>query len=338
MVVAALLLSIPVFTTNPVKAGVPTLDGKKIYVVRLGMDESCLRPLTELLRGEGADVRVDQYRLAPDWILENYDVFIILVGCENPSHIFELVKGGKGLLAITCYSPGNPYLVAFAGATFDPPPSAEITSDWIVDHPINEGVRAISAFPIKLVSSTAYPLAVAEGKKYDRRENLILATADIAGKGRVVAVVIGPEWGLYGERFREWFMAHDNALFIKNAVYWLAKEEVPPFSRELPTLISLESKVNELSENITRLAQQLNEFRANLRNIPEFVSLERQLSELGGTLRDIQNELTRVRQENAALNRELSQIKTWMLLATVMSVVAVLVSAVALLRKARRGF
>jgi hypothetical protein len=335
-IISIILSFIFFFSTIFITTTYAKVEGIKVLIVA---DKSYnYKELANLLESEGFSVSILP---GSSTQIGHYNVFII--GDSGSDEVFpsiyEQVKKGAGLLLVDL----NYYVYKVFGLAgvvvalreaLQPEWKDDSTSK-IIAHPVTKGVRSISLFGsyLHIISSNAYPLIIGNFETWGV-EDPVLAVASTYGQGRIIAIG--------GRHFAE---SHelskgDNALFLKNAVYWLAGLDVPEFTHKLPTLISLKDEVSKLSENITRLNkdiaflfEQLSKFEANIENMPEFISLKKQLSNIENTLNNFQSTLTEVKKENEDLRKELLQTKMLSYCVIAIAIVMILVSAITLFRK-----
>jgi hypothetical protein len=334
-IISIILSFIFFFSTIFITTTYAKVEGIKVLIV--ADDSSKYKELANLLENEGFSVSILP---ASSTQIGRYNVFIIgrVYSDEVFPSIYEQVKKGAGLLLVDIHYSRVREVFGLAGVVVALREGSEWKDDStskIIAHPVTKGVRSISIHGsyLHIISSNAYPLIIGNFETWGV-EDPVLAVASTYGQSRIIAI------GGYIFAESDKLSKGDNALFLKNAVYWLAGLDVPEFTHKLPTLISLKDEVSKLSENITRLNkdiaflfEQLSKFEANIENMPEFISLKKQLSNIENTLNNFQSTLTEVKKENEDLRKELLQTKMLSYCVIAIAIVMILVSAITLFRK-----
>jgi hypothetical protein len=319
---------------QPVHAKV---SGKSVLIASGSLTEKWCGIVSSLLSGEGFETVVvsgKDLELYPELIEKRRDVYIF-ANMHPPVKVLSFVKSGSGLFIIS-NDDGTLGIAGVVAVPFSSPGIYEETSR-IVSHPVTKSVRSFSfqGFRLSIASSDAYPLIIGNDKTWGVRDP-VLMVANTYGEGRVIA--IAPYTGGYLTSYFPLDSA-DNALLVKNAVYWLAKLDVPEFTRELPSLIEVEDRVARLSENLTILSNRLAEFERNLENMPAFVSLQQQVSKLIAQVSDVLKKLDNIATAQELTRSKISELEQRLSIAMGSGAVAIIISVLAIAvsrRKTRR--
>jgi hypothetical protein len=277
-------------------------SGEKVLILFGGYHfDSNAEKIASLLRGEGFIVdKVSKYFDESFFqsYIQPYDIIITYHYSSKASKVLaSFVSKGKGLLIIGSQRKWDSILPALAGVVVDEDKCGDDTTSRIIDHPVTKGVRSINieACMLKLVSSEAYPLVIGNDLTFGVKDP-VLAVANTIGSGRVVALALKvyetgyPNTYEY-DNFDRNLAKEDTALFIKNAVYWLAHKEVPPYTRDLPTLVSLEDKITSLNVSIMSISKQIEEINLTIGGISKIKEIMGNIEQISLRLADIEKQV-----------------------------------------------
>jgi len=253
-----------------------------VKILIIGENEYRSVHMTALLVGEGFEVDYTSGSGYDNSFLMQYDVLIINHYTIDINNLAVSVAGGVGVFIL----PSREFdtLLAFAGVV---PGSGEgngVTSRFTV-HPVTEGVRAMSVRGTEIgpVSSDAYPLVLGNDDDFGI-EDPVLAVANNLGSGRIILLNADPY-------FDSAIAQEDNALFFKNAIYWLAHMDVPPFTRGIPSLVSIEDKADLLNESVNDLSLAIDEISHDIGNVKNIDSIVEDVDVLSNQLQGLSTQL-----------------------------------------------
>jgi hypothetical protein len=274
-------------------------SGEKVLILFSGsLFGSNAEKIASLLRGEGFIVDTVGKYFDESFFqsyIQPYDIIIAYHYSGDVSNVLaSFVSKGKGLLIIGSQRKWDSILPGLAGVVVDADKYGDDTTSRIIDHPITKGVRSIKieACMLKLVSSEAYPLVIGNDLTFGVKDP-VLAVANTIGSGRVVALALK----VYKTDYYEYDMfdrdlaKEDTALFIKNAVYWLAHKEVPSYTRDLPTLVSLENKITSLNASIISISKQIEEINRTIGGISKIKEIMGNIEQISLRLADIEKQV-----------------------------------------------
>jgi prefoldin subunit 5 len=113
--------------------------------------------------------------------------------------------------------------------------------------------------------------------------------------------------------FDNYLGSEDNALFFKNAIYWLTDLDVPSFTRDIPTVFDVEDRIALLNSSVDSIAQDLAEVANDIGNISsideiaeDVAGLDAGYEETSSSLADLSTSVTQLQEQITELSESVS--------------------------------
>lgn len=288
--------------------GIPLVEGvaygKRVLIV--GDESYYAVNIQGLLLGEGFDVEHMSVGFNDPAVLQSFDavVFNHYSSTIDTMNLAVAVANGVGIFILPSRSQDP--ILAFAGVVEANGDGMSTTSRFS-PHPITEGLQSmwVKGTELSLFSSSAYPLVLGNDVEFGVTDP-VLAVVNQLGSGRMVL--------LYQEKYFDNYLgSEDNALFFKNAMYWLTKLDIPNFTRDIPTALDIEDKITLLNASINFITQDLSEVANDIGNISsidelaeDVAGLDAGYGEISNNLVDIGTDVTQLQEQISVLSESIS--------------------------------
>lgn len=296
-----LILSLSVLHAPPVEGGA---NGKVVLIVG---DESYYAVNMEgILLGEGFDVEHKSSGFNDLTTLLTYDAVIFnhYSATIDTMSLAPAVSSGLGVFILP--SRDQDPIISFAGAVEGDGDGMSTTSRFL-PHALMEGLQSmwVKGNDLSTFSSSAYPLVLGNDVEYGVTDP-VLAVANQLGSGKIVLLS-------QDKYFDNYLGSEDNALFFKNAIYWLTDLDVPSFTRDIPTVFDVEDRIALLNSSVDSIAQDLAEVANDIGNISsideiaeDVAGLDAGYEETSSNLADLSTSVTQLQEQITELSESVS--------------------------------
>ena len=296
-----LILTLSVLHARPVEGGA---NGKVVLIVG---DESYYAVNMEgLLLGEGFDVEHKSGGFNDLSTLLTYDavVFNHYSATIETMNLAAAVSSGLGVFILPARDQDP--IISFAGVVEGDGDGMSTTSRFL-PHALMEGLQSmwVKGNDLSTFSSSAYPLVLGNDVEYGVTDP-VLAVANQLGSGKIVLLS-------QDKYFDNYLGSEDNALFFKNAIYWLTDLDVPSFTRDIPTVFDVEDEIALLNASVDSIAQDLAEVANDIGNISsideiaeDVAGLDAGYEEISSNLADLSTSVTQLQEQITELAESVS--------------------------------
>jgi len=296
-----LILTLSVLHARPVEGGA---NGKVVLIVG---DESYYAVNMEgLLLGEGFDVEHKSGGFNDLSTLLTYDavVFNHYSATIETMNLAAAVSSGLGVFILPARDQDP--IISFAGVVEGDGDGMSTTSRFL-PHALMEGLQSmwVKGNDLSTFSSSAYPLVLGNDVEYGVADP-VLAVANQLGSGKIVLLS-------QDKYFDNYLGSEDNALFFKNAIYWLTDLDVPSFTRDIPTVFDVEDEIALLNASVDSIAQDLAEVANDIGNISsineiaeDVAGLDAGYEEISSSLADLSTSVTQLQEQITELSESVS--------------------------------
>ena len=293
-----------IVSISPVKG---ELNGKRVLIV--GDEPYYAVNIQGILLGEGFEVEHMSVGFNDPAVLQTFDavVFNHYSSTIDTMNLAVAVANGVGVFILP--SRAQDPILAFAGVVEADGDGMSTTSRFS-PHPITEGLQSmwVKGTELSLFSSSAYPIVLGNDVEFGVTDP-VLAVVNQLGSGRMVL--------LYQEKyFDNYIGSEDNALFFKNALYWLTKLEIPVFTRDIPTALNIEDRIALLNSSVDSIAQDLAEVSNDIGNISNIDEIEEDVAglstgfaEVSGTVIDLGTDVTQLQGQLSEISESVSSLQ-----------------------------
>ena len=291
-----LIIMTRVVSILPVKGEV---NGKRVLIV--GDESYYASNIQGLLLGEGFEIEHMSVGFNDPAVLQTFDavVFNHYSSTIDTMNLAVAVVSGVGVFILP--SRAQDPILAFAGVVEGDGDGMSTTSRFS-PHPITEGLQSIwvKGTELNLFSSSAYPLVLGNDVEFGVTDP-VLAVVNQLGAGRIVL--------LYQEKYFDNYLgSEDNALFFKNAMYWLTKLDIPDFTRDIPTALDIEDKIALLNSDVDSIFQDLTEISGDIGNISNIDEIEEEVVGLEVGYEEVSSNLDELDTDVAQLQGQISEL------------------------------
>jgi len=296
-----MILTLSVLHAPLAKGGV---NGKVVLIV--GVESYYAVNMEGLLLGEGFDVEHKSGGFNDLTTLLTYDavVFNHYSATIETMNLAAAVSSGLGVFILP--SRDQDPIISFAGVVEGDGDGMSTTSRFL-PHSLMEGLQSmwVKGNDLSTFSSSAYPLVLGNDVEYGVTDP-VLAVANQLGSGKIVLLS-------QDKYFDNYLGSEDNALFFKNAIYWLTDLDVPSFTRDIPTVFDVEDEIALLNASVDSIAQDLAEIANDIGNISsideiaeDVAGLDAGYEEISSSQADLGTDVTLLQEQIAELIESVS--------------------------------